>query len=132
MGSVTIDWLSVLVAAVLNMVIGFIWYSKWVFGPTWLKLAKAEGSEMGQAKLALLSTFASSLLIAFFLDFFEAHIGVTTVTDGAFMGFCAWLGFVATTQVSAVIWLKKPISLFLIDTGSKLLSFVVMGGILGA
>ena len=87
---------------------------------------------MGDAKLALLCTFVSSLVIAFFLDFFEAHIGVTTVSDGVFIGVCAWAGFVATTQIGSVIWLKRPFKLFLLDTGAKLLSFAVMGGILGA
>ncbi len=132
MHGISIDWLGVLVAAVLNMVIGFVWYSKWLFGPLWLKLAGGESSHMGDAKLALLSTFASSLVIAFFIDFFEAHIGVTTVSDGVFIGVCAWAGFVATTQIGSVIWLKRPFKLFLLDTGAKLLSFAVMGGILGA
>jgi len=49
-----------------------------------------------------------------------------------FVGFCVWLGFVVTTQISSVIWGKMPFQLFLINTGAKLLSFLVMGGIIGA
>jgi hypothetical protein len=127
---VQIDLLTVFVAAVLNMVIGFLWYSKWLFGPAWTRHAK---TKMGSATAAhMLYGFVVSLVIAYFLGFFEAYLGVTSVTDGMFVGFCAWLGFVATTQVSGCIWNEKPIRLFFVDTGFKLFSFLVMSGIIGA
>jgi hypothetical protein len=126
------NWLGILVAAVMNMVVGFLWYSKWAFAPTWTKLAKIEGSSFSEGKFALAGAFGCSFVIAFFLDLFEAHMGVTTVADGMRVGLYAWAGFVATTQISSVLWLKKSFRMFLIDTGVKLLSFVIMGGILGA
>lgn len=132
MESMDIDWFSVVVAAALNMVIGFFWYSKWLFGKTWLKLAKLSESSLKSTKTALLSGCVVSLVIASFLAFFETHLEVTSVLDGMVVGFCVWLGFVATTQVSSVIWCKAPLKLFLIDTGCKLLSLLVMSGIVGA
>ncbi len=130
MDNVQIDLLTVLVAAVLNMVIGFFWYSKWLFGPTWMKLRKVK-EEKG--KIAnMIYAFIVSLVIAYFLGFFEAYLQVTTVTDGMFVGFCLWLGFVATTQISGYIWCEKPLKLFFINTGCKLLSFLVMSGVIGA
>ena len=114
------------------MAIGFFWYSKWLFGATWLKLKRMSEKETRGDYRAILYGFAVSLLIAFFLDFFEGYLGVTTVTDGMFVGFCFWLGFVATTQISSVIWGKAPYQLFLLDTGCKLLSYLVMGGVIGA
>jgi hypothetical protein len=49
-----------------------------------------------------------------------------------FVGFLAWIGFVATTQISEVIWGEAPFKLFLLETGCKLLILLAMGGILGA
>jgi hypothetical protein len=49
-----------------------------------------------------------------------------------FVGFLVWLGFVTTTQLSPVVWSKTPFKLYLLDTGCKLLTFLAMGGILGA
>ncbi len=131
MDPIQIDLLTVFIAAVLNMVIGFFWYSKWLFGPTWMKLRQL-GEEARPGKVTLFYAFIVSLVIAYFLAFFEAYLGVTTVTDGMFIGFCLWLGFVATTQISCVIWCKESFRLFLLDTGCKLLSFLVMGGVIGA
>jgi hypothetical protein len=131
MDNVQIDLLTVIIAAILNMLIGFVWYSKWVFGAAWMKLHNMKPETKNQ-KMSLAYAGLISLVIAYFLAFFEAYLGVTTVTDGMFVGFCMWLGFVATTQISSVVWCKTPFKLFLIDTSCKLLSFLVMSGIIGA
>ena len=131
MDNVQIDWLTVVIAALLNMLIGFVWYSNWLFGPAWQKFHKMKGGEKADKK-SLFWAFIVSLIIAYFLAFFEGYMCVTSVTDGMLVGFCAWLGFVATTQISAVIWCKAPLELFAIDTGYKLLSFLVMSGVIGA
>lgn len=126
MESVQIDWLAVVVAAVLNMVIGYIWYSKALFANA-LKKSVARGD-----KSSVLWGFVVSLVIAYFIAFFEGYLGVATVSDGVFVGFCFWLGFVATTQISAVIWGGESLKHFFIRTGYKLLAFLVMGGVIGA
>lgn len=130
MDQIQIDWLTIFIAAVLNMVIGFFWYSKWLFGPTWLKLSDIKNPKMSNS--TILYSFIGSLVIAYFLAFFEGYLGVTTVTDGMFIGFCFWLGFVATTQIDSVLYSKVPFRLFVIQTGYKLLSFLVMSGVIGA
>ena len=132
MDQMNIDWLAVFIAAVLYMVVNFFWYSKWLFGPAWMKLSGMKESDMKNNKLAMLWGFIVALVIAYFLAFFEGYLGVTTVSDGMFVGFCVWLGFVATSQVSGLIWCKKPPKLFLINTGAKLLSYLVMSGLIGA
>jgi hypothetical protein len=120
----------VIVAALLNMLIGFVWYSSWLFGSLWLKLNKCQAGETGKAPLFYM--LITSVVTAYFIGVFQSYVGVTTVADGMFVGFCLWLGFVATTQISSVIWGRTPIQLFFLDTGYKLLSFVVMGGVIGA
>jgi hypothetical protein len=130
MEQVYIDWVVVILAAIVNMAIGFVWYSKWLFGPLWTKFSRHAMKKPHPATYFI--SALSSFLIAFFLGFFETYLGVTTVTDGMFVGFLCWLGFVATTQIGSVLWCEKPWSLFLINTGFKLFSFIVMGGLLGA
>lgn len=124
-----LDWLVIILAAIINMVIGFVWYSKWLFGPFWLKSLKTEPKHRPES---LVYTFLTSFLIAYFLAFFQAYLGVNHATDGMWVGFYFWLGFVFTTQVSAVIWEKQPVRIFLIHTGQRLLSFLVMGGLIGS
>lgn len=130
MDHIQVDWLTVFIAALLNMVIGFFWYSKWLFGPAWIRIKKTK--ETAPSIATLIYAFIVSLIIAYFLALFEGYLEVTTVADGMFVGFCFWLGFVATTQISSVLWEKGSFRLFLIHTGMKLLSFLVMSGVIGA
>ncbi len=132
MEEVQIDWIVVFIGTILNMLIGFFWYSKWIFGTTWMKLSEISEKHLKNYKSSMLYGLIVSFITVFFLAFFEGLLGITTVSDGMFVGFCFWLGFVATTQISSVIWHQKPFSLFLIDSGYKLLSFVVVGGLIGA
>ena len=125
MESISMDWIAIVLAAFLNMIINAVWYSKFLFGSNKKERMYGRG-------LSILAGSAISLIIAFFLAFFEGHLGITTVSDGMFVGFCIWLGFVATTQISSVIWKAESFRSFFIHTGCKLLSFLVMSGIIGA
>lgn len=131
MDQVQIDWFTVIVAAILNMVIGYFWYSKWLFGDLWMKLRNIKQVEK-PSSFIYLYLFIASLFIAYFLAFFENFLGITTVTDGMFVGFCFWLGFVATTLLAPVLFEKQPIKLFAIHAGYRLLAFLVMSGVIGA
>lgn len=131
MEEIQINLPTVIVAAVLYMIIGVSWYSKWLFGPTFMKLHK-ERSEKEYTKVSLIYGFINALVIAYFLALFEAYMGATTVSDGMFVGFLTWLGFVATTQISPVIWGGLSLREFMLHTGCKLLAFLVMSGVIGA
>lgn len=130
MDNVQIDLFTVFIAAVLNMIIGWLWYSKWFFGSTWMKMENVNPKDC--KNISMLYGFITSLVIAYFLALFQGYLGVTTVSDGMFVGFCFWLGFVATTQISAVIWGKAPFKLFALHSGYRLLSYLVMSGVIGA
>lgn len=132
MQQIQIDYVTVLIAAVLNVMIGSLWYSKWLFGTHWMRLSNIKESNIKNPALAMFWGFLLSFLIAYFLALFESLIGVTTVSDGMFVGFTAWLGFVMTTQLNAVIWGKQSLKLFFIHSAEKLLAFLVMSGVLGA
>ena len=120
MDIIEFDFLSMGISSLLYVIIHFTWYSKWLFGDGRNSLKGTVGN------------LFLGLIIAYFLSFFEGSLNVTTVFDGMFVAFCIWLGFVFTTEFSSVLWKKKTIRVFILDTSANLLSFVVMGGIIGA
>ena len=124
------DWLLVLIAAILNVVIHAFWYSKWLFGSTWRKITKFKEQKL--SSLTFFWSFIVSFIIAYFISFFEIHLGITNVSDGMLLGFLIWVGFIGTTEFMQVIWGDKPLRFFLINSGCKILSFLVMSGIIAA
>ena len=130
---VAVNFWAVLVAAVAAMVLGSLWYSPFGFGKLWMRLRGADMSEMGGKfpadKFAL--QFVAALLTAFFIAEFAAWLGVISVVGGLVVGLWLWLGFVTTTMLGGVLWDKMPWSVYVLNIVEMLLSFLLMGAIIG-
>jgi Protein of unknown function (DUF1761) len=59
-----------------------------------------------------------------------SRIGATDLMRGLKIGFGVWLGFVATVQFTNALFGKKPMKLFMIDTGYQLVCYIAMSIIL--
>lgn len=135
MPDVEINYLAVLVVALLGgLALGFLWYGP-LFGKSWMKLIGFDQKSMdemkkkGMGKTYALSLFAS-FLMAYVLAFFVNYAQATTFVAGLQVGFWAWLGFVATTMLNSVLFGKKSWKLYQIDAGYQLVSLLIMGSVL--
>lgn len=65
-----INFLAVLVAALVPMVMGFIWYNPKVLGDAWIKAAGLNEEKLKGANMAVIFgvSFVLSLLLAFFMQ----------------------------------------------------------------
>ena len=128
---------SVLAAAVSSMILGFLWYSPLLFAKPWTLAmgydpndkAKMEEMRKGAGKLYGI-TFIASLISAFVLGKIIEITTVNSVPYGMKIGFAVWLGFVTTVQLTSTLFKKRPIKLYLIDTGYQLVCYLAMGAIL--
>lgn len=134
--NVEVNYLAVLLAGVVSMALGFLWYSPLILGKQWMKergftkdsLKKAQ-KEMG--KLYALS-FVVSLITAYVLshvmNLSEYFFHYPFLQTGLTTAFWMWLGFVMPVQLTATIFSdKKNWKLFGIDTGYQLISLIAMG-----
>lgn len=132
---VDINYTAVLGAAILSMVLGFIWYSPTVFGKQWLKLKGLtpeklqEQKNKGMEKIYAV-TFLSSLVMAYVLAHFVDYTQAKTLEQGAQTGFWIWLGFVATVMLAGVLFGGKSFRLYLIESGYHLASLIAMSALL--
>lgn len=132
---VQVNYLAVLIAAVVSMAIGFLWYSPAVLGKQWMKekgltseKLKKEQKEMGKWYiftfiLALITAYVLAHVISLSMNFFN----YPKVQTGLTSAFWMWFGFVMPVQASATIFGNKNWKLFGIDTGYQLVSLLVMG-----
>lgn len=136
---VQINLLSVLVAAVVSMVIGFVYYSPAVVGKPWMKLMgttpksmKAAQKKMGMLySLSFVTTLIAAYVLAHFVFLADEFYKIDPVMTGLTTAFFAWLGFIMPVQLTDFIFGGKKFNLFLINTGYQLLSFLAMGAVVG-
>jgi len=130
-----VNYVAVAIATVASIVIGFLWYSPFVFGKTWMRLVGIDEKKEQEQKKNMPKSMIIEILMTFIGGYVLAVFIVSTASvnavAGATVGFLAWLGFVATTQLGQTIWEGRPQGLFVLNTGSVLVRFVVMGIIIG-
>ena len=132
---VTVNFLAILIATVVAMVLGMAWYSPFLFGNAWMRLSgidpkKIDKSQMKGMWKTMIVAFLSNLIMVFVLSTFINLSQTTTATDAAQLGFWIWLGFMMPLQLGSVLWEKKPFKLFLINTSHYLVTLIVMSLIL--
>lgn len=125
----TISWLGVAVAGVSAMVVGGLWYSL-LFAKVWQRAAGVTDEQLTQnAPL----TYVGSLLLAFVMAIvlapFIAHGGVGF---GLIAGLAVGLGWVAASFGMVALFERRPLAHWLVNAGYAVVSYAVMGVILGA
>jgi hypothetical protein len=132
-----INFWSVLVAAVATLVLGFLWYSPFLFANPWMRLMgidpndKAKLAEMRKSAGTLYGlSFVASIVSALVLAKIIVLTTVNTIPYGMKVGFAVWLGFVTTVQLTGALFGKQPSKLYLINTGYQLVCYLAMGAIL--
>ena len=125
MAEVLINYWSILSAAIASILVGYAWYSPLLFGNIWLRLSKLSVKKQDKKKMArqYIIMFISSLITAYVLSFFVRGL---TLNNSIGVVFWLWLGFIATTTISGVLWENKPVKLYLINNGYSLVSLIIM------
>lgn len=126
---IELDFITIIVAAIIYMVIGALWYSKSMFGEIWMKIHSAKKKK---PKLLLIAGFVNAIVISFFLSLLIAYLGATSTMDGIYAALGVWLGFVVTTQFPMYLWSDRSWKAFFIDIGYQGIGLTAMGALIGA
>lgn len=125
-----VNWLAVIVVALLNVAMGALWYSPKAFGRLWTRAHNFSEGMLQPTAWHYLGAVIVGLITAWVLAVFVNLVNPMTMGEAAGMAFLAWFGFVAATSLSGVIWAKKPVMAYVIDSAFELLALVVMTCIL--
>jgi hypothetical protein len=137
--NIEVNYLVVLVAAIVSMAVGFLWYSPAILGKPWMKLKgytpdslKAAQKEMGKLYgLSFVVALVTAYVLSHIMALSEAFYGYPKLQTGLTSAFWVWLGFMMPVQITATIFGDKKWQLFGIDTGFQLVSILAMGIVIG-
>jgi hypothetical protein len=129
-----INYLAVIVAAVVAFGIGAVWYTL-LFSRAWmaaLGVTKEEMQQKGGSPLPFLIAIVSYLVMAWVIAVVMESIwrGSADFGDGILTGFILWLGLTLTTTATNYASPGRKPALTAIDAGGWLVIAVVMGAII--
>jgi hypothetical protein len=120
-----------IVAVLVKIVVGALWYSPALFLREWQRLQGISDEQMkgGMAK-AMTTWIIGALLMAFVLAHAVFYAGAKGIGTGAAVGFFNWLGFILVVLLDDWAAAKRPVKLLVINAGANLVALVIMGAIL--
>ena len=133
-----INWLSLIIAAILPSVLGFLWYSPMLFGKAWMESTGMTEEKVRSANMPLI--MGISLVLSFFLAFFLlANVNGTgqegefdTFKHGALHGAVLGIMVIVPTFISNGLFEQKSWKNMLINVAYWTLTVTLMGGVLDA
>lgn len=126
---VSFNWLAIALAAVSSFVIGGLWYSL-LFARPW---QRAAGVTDEQLKSGTARVFIGSLILAIVMAIsLAAFIGTNGLAFGILAGLATGATFVAAAFGVNYLFERRSPVLFAINGSYNVVSFTVMGAIIGA
>lgn len=129
-----LNFWAVIVAALSTFLVGSLWYSPILFGKKWMELNGFTEETIKEGRYKMATIFGSSFVAALF-----AALGMamfmgpdSNMGFGIFAGFMIAVFWIATSRVTTAMFEQQRISLVLIHSGYDLVSYMVMGAIVGA
>jgi hypothetical protein len=121
---------AVLVAALSTFLIGGLWYSPAVFGKAWMRENGFTEESMKNSNMVKIFglAFILGLIAAVNLAMFMGPENRPEM--GAFWGFLAGFGWVATFVGTHYLFERRSFTLFLINAGYSVVALTLMGVIL--
>jgi hypothetical protein len=130
-----INWLAIIVAALSAFMVGGIWYSKPLFGDSWMTDSNLTIDQVKAGNKGKIFGFTAifSLIMAVNLGLFLADscAGKTDVSWGATAGFLAGIWTFSAIAIHSLFELKCWRHIF-INGGYSVISLTLMGTIIGA
>ena len=129
-----VNYLAILVAGIISMVVGFLWYGP-LFGKAWTRLSCFDSKKIDESKKkgmtkSYIIMFIATLIFACVLATLLGMMSITTFTRGMWIGFLVWLGFYATSGLGMLLWEGKPFKLYVINMLHYLVVLLIIGGML--
>jgi hypothetical protein len=136
MYEIHVNYIAILVAAVVSFFIGAFWYSPLLFAGQWVKATGKTKEEItkGSSTFAYVLTFLAWLIAIYVLAVvIDYGIDINSTPQflyGILTAFLCWFGFIASISLIHNLFAQRPIVLWLIDSGYVLVAFLISGIIL--
>ena len=127
--SFDVNYVAVIVSAIVFMIVGTIWYGP-LFAKPWSKLVYGSPEAIAEARkrpmaLSMVGVFVAALVTSFVIAVVLKSLLITTLSAALVAGFVLWFGFVATTMSHRVFFERSSTSLYFINAFQSLVAILL-------
>jgi hypothetical protein len=126
-----VNWLAVIVGAVINMVLGFLWYGP-LFGRLWLRLIGKNPQELQSSSGLYAANALGALVSALVLALVIRGLGIETWWSGALAGAVLWVGLGATGTLTTNLFEGRNTGVWQLHALYQLVVFAIEGAMFAA
>ena len=126
-----VNYIAVALAALSAFLLGGLWYSPALFARPWMRLTGQSEEVLKGGNMGLIfgGAFVLNLIAAWVLAMF---LGPMPLKFATLAGLSVGLCWVATSLGVNYLFERRPLGLWLINSGYFVLQFTIMGAIIGA
>lgn len=128
--AIIINWVAVIVVAIIYFAIIFFWYFPFAFGNLWLKLVGKESEPKSKIIRDTIIMIPTSFITVLIIEIMMDLTGMNDIASSLLLNLLLWFGFVGIIGINQNNFNDRGIKLFLIEYGVYLLGFLVAGLIL--
>ena len=126
-----INYLAVLVTAVALFLLGGVWFSL-LFANPWRRMMGVTAPQMSPGAALFAQFFVCAVLTSWGMAMVLSHTGGMETGRAIGFGIICWLGFAGATSYATAKAGQKSVSLWAIESGYNLVSFMIAAVILSA
>jgi len=125
-----VNYLAVLVAAIVVFVLGWLWYSPLLFYKPWMRArgldpaAAMAGAKMPAGKLVI--ELVRCIVLALVIAHLISALGISSWFIAAHLGLLLWIAFPVVLLTGSVIWENVPVKVATIHAGDWLVKLLVI------
>ncbi|MGB5911004.1 MAG: DUF1761 domain-containing protein [Promethearchaeia archaeon] len=125
-----INWLAVVVVAIIYFLIHFFWYFPFAFGNMWLKLVGKESEPKSKIIRDTIIMIPTSFITVLMIEVIMDLTNMNDIVSALIISILLWVGFVATIAINQNNFNDRGVKLFLLEYGFYLIGFIFAGLIL--
>ena len=128
----SVNYLAVLVAAIVNMVIGAVWFMPAVFGSRWMRYTGLTSEGIANTPhmwASYLGALVGSVLVAYAVARIAAYAAAESVTDASILMLLIWAGLVLVPLSDEALWERRPVGLFVLSGARWFVALAVITAI---
>lgn len=128
-----INYLALLVAAVIYMGVAALWYSPLMFGRRWMEENRLNEAQLEARGMfpAIIYAFVAAIVLSLGLAVLIRIAGMTNWLTGGLMGLFAGLLISGPAALPVYVFENRSLKLFTINEGMPVAALFIMGAVIG-